>query len=158
MELSDTVKVLRGIPLFSKLDLSKLKLLAFASESLTFENGEVLFHAGDIGDSAYLIDEGEVEICAEKNGNETIVGTLGRHEVFGEMALFRNSPRSATIRARGRATVLRIDGQMFLKLVTENADAALGVMRALSDKLARATDQLEEQEEKIREAKAHDLV
>lgn len=150
MDFGEAVQVLRRVPIFSKLEPSKLKLLAFASDYLTFDDGEVLFLEGDMADSAYLIDEGEVSICAGDAGNEIMVGTLGRHELFGEMAIFRNEPRVATIRAKGPVKVLRIDGDMFLRLVTENPEAALGVMRMLSEKIARATERFEAVEEKVR--------
>ena len=139
MDYLDAVKVLRSNPLFSKLDQAKLKLLAFASEYQTFKDGEVLFNAGEPSDCAYLINEGEAIVVVEKDGSEIIINTLGRHEVFGEMGIFRNSARSATIKAKGDLSVMRIDGDMFLSLVTENPDAALGVMRLLSDKVASAS-------------------
>ena len=150
MDYLEAAKVLRGIPLFEKLDPAMLKLLAFASSHLTFDDGEALFHAGDAADSVYLIDEGEAVILAEGEDHEVFVGTLGRHEMFGEMAIFMNSSRSATIKAKGTLKVIRIDGDMFLKLVTENPDAALGVMRALSVKIARAMESYEALEDKVR--------
>ena len=150
MDYLDAVKILRGIPIFASLAPSKLKLLAFASEYLTFEDGETLFHIGDPADCVYLIEEGEAGAYGEKDGREVLVAVLGRAEVFGEMAIFRNSTRSATIRAHGKLKVMRIDGNMFLELVTQNPDAALGVMRALSDKIARAMEEYEEMEGRVR--------
>ena len=132
MDYGDSVKVLRGIPLFAKLDPAKLKLVAFASDYLTFEDGEALFQVGEPADCAYLIEDG------------------GKNQMFGEMALFLNSPRTATVRAKGPLGVLRIEADMFLGLVTENPDTALGVMRALSDKLTRAMESYEELDGKVR--------
>ena len=150
MDFGEAVQVLRSVPIFSKLDSSKLKLLAFASDYLTFEDGEVLFLEGEPADSAYLIDEGEVLICIGEAEREVVIGTLGHHELFGEMAIFRNSPRVATIRAKGAVKVLQIEGDMFLRLVTENPDTALGVMQMLSDKIARTTERFEVVEEQAR--------
>ncbi|MBT3361233.1 MAG: Crp/Fnr family transcriptional regulator [Rhodospirillales bacterium] len=150
MDFGEAVQVLRSVPIFSKLDSSKLKLLAFACDYLTFDDCEVLFYEGEEADSAYLIDQGEVLICAGKADNEMVIGTLGRHELFGEMAIFRNSPRVATIRAKGQVKVLRVEGDMFLRMVTENPDTALGVMQMLSDKIARTTERFEVVEEQVR--------
>jgi CRP-like cAMP-binding protein len=150
VEFGEAVQVLRSIPMFSKLDPSKLKLLAFASDYLTFDDGEVLFLQGEPADCAYLIDEGEVLICAGEKESELVVGTLGKHDLFGEMAIFRNSPRVATIRAKGPVKVMRIEGDMFLRMVTENPDTALGVMRMLSEKIARTTERFEAFEEQAR--------
>ncbi len=150
MDYGDSVKVLRGIPLFAKLDPAKLKLVAFASDYLTFEDGEALFQVGEPADCAYLIEDGEAEVVAEVEGRDVIVSVLGKNQMFGEMALFLNSPRTATVRAKGPLGVLRIEADMFLGLVTENPDTALGVMRALSDKLTRAMESYEELDGKVR--------
>lgn len=151
MQYSDAVSILRGVPLFANLDRSKLKLLAFSSTYLTFEKGEALFVVGDRADSAFIIEEGEVEILVQGDAGEIRVGTLGRHELFGELAVFLNAPRSATIRAIDALTVLKIDADVFIRMVTENAGAALGVMQILSDKLLRATQSFERAEDRVRE-------
>jgi len=140
----DAVKVLRDISLFSQLDQSKLKLLAFASDYQTFEDGEILFLAGDPSDAVYLIDEGEAEAYVDVEGQDITVATLGKSDLIGEMGIFRNRSRSAAMRAKGQLKVIRIEGELFIQMVTENPEAALGVMRALSDKISKATESYEE--------------
>jgi CRP/FNR family transcriptional regulator, cyclic AMP receptor protein len=154
MEFSDAVQVLRGTPIFSRLDPARLKLIAFASQYLTFEDGEALFHAGDPSDGVYLIDEGEVGILADKDGHAVTVAVLGRHDLFGEMAILRNAPRVATVRARGRTRVLRINSDMFLGMVTEDPDVALAVMRILCDKVANTLESFEKLSEKVRRSQS----
>ncbi|MGF1640663.1 MAG: cyclic nucleotide-binding domain-containing protein [Rhodospirillales bacterium] len=144
MQYAETIAALRAIPLFANLELPKLKLLAFACAYLTLEDGEALFHEGEPSDSVYVIDDGRADICVgEEAGGEVKVATLGRQALIGEMGIFRNSGRSATIRAVGPLKVLRIDGDVFLRIVTESPDAALRVMHILSDKLARTTENYE---------------
>lgn len=143
MQLTETVAVLRGIPLFASFDPSKLKLLAFSSRYLTLHAGEVLFLEGDPADSVYLIDEGEADIFTGQGDHEIKVAKIGKHGLVGEMAIFRDAPRSATIRAAGELRVLKIDGDVFLRVVTEHPHAALTVMRILSEKLAATTDEYE---------------
>ena len=144
MQYADTVAVLRGIPLFANIETAKLKLLAFSCAYLTLEDGEALFYEGEISDSVYIINEGKADIrVGGANGSEVTVATLGKQALIGEMGIFRNTPRSATIRAAGPLKVLKIDGDVFLRIVTENSDAALAVMQILSDKLARTTEDYE---------------
>jgi len=143
MELLKEAETLRKIALFTKLDPSKVKLLAFTSQLLTYEDGEVLFEEGDAADAAFVIMEGEVEILADTGKGKVVVGKLGKDQLFGELALFNNAPRSATLRAKGRLQALRIADEKFIKLVTENPGVALEVMRQLSDKLARSHKQVE---------------
>ena len=154
MEFGDAVTLLRGIPLFAKVDPAKLKLLAFASDYLTFEDGENLCKQGDHADTVFIVDEGEVDVVAEVEGAEMAVAKVGKHALVGEMAIFRNTTRSATLRASGRASVLSFAGDMFLRMVTENPGAALEVMRMLSEKIAETTVLLEHIQEKLRDLEA----
>ncbi len=149
MQYGDVISVLRGLPLFSKLDPSRLKLLAFSSTYLTFEKSEDLFREGDAADGAYLIDEGEVDVLIVREDREVKVGSLGRHDLFGEMAIILKQPRTATIRASSRLKVLKIDAEVFLRLVTETPEAALAVMRSLSEKIARATERYQHLEARV---------
>ena len=141
MDLTTEAEMLHKVPMFSKLELSKLKLLAFTSELCTFDASEVLFEAGDAPDSAYVIMEGAVEIVAETEAGPVVEGVLGTNELFGELGVLTNSPRSATIRAQDRLVALRITDEMFLKLLAENPEVALDVMRQLSEKLVRSHEQ-----------------
>ena len=141
MDLTTEAELLRKVPMFSRLELSKLKLLAFTSELCTFDASEVLFDAGDAPDSAYVIMEGAVEIVAETEAGPVVEGVLGTNELFGELGVLTSSPRSATIRAQDRLVALRITDEMFLKLLAENPEVALDVMRQLSEKLVRSHQQ-----------------
>ena len=154
MDIQQETESLRNVPMFAKLDPSKLKLLAFTSQQLHFEDGEVLFRLGDRADCAYVIISGKVEIVAETESGEIVAGTLGKNELVGEMAILTNSPRSATIRARGELLALRIGEDMFLKLLAENPEVALDVMRQLSRKLARSHHQFEELQSRLQRLEA----
>ena len=140
--------------MFSKLERSKLKLLAFTSECLTFEDGEVLFRAHEPADCAFVLMSGEVEILAETASGQFLVGTLGENALLGELAIFNRASRTATLRARGSARVLRIAEDVFIKLVSENPEVALDVMRQLSDKLTRAHRQFEQLKSELSERPA----
>ncbi len=149
MDLATEAEMLRKVPMFSKLELSKLKLLAFTSERCTFDASEVLFEAGDAPDGAYVIMEGAVEIVAETEAGPVVEGVLGTNELVGELGVLTSSPRSATIRARDRLVALRITGEMFLKLLAENPEVALDVMRQLSEKLVRSHEQFVELQRRL---------
>ena len=129
--------------MFAKLDASKLKLLAFTSEILTFEDEDIVFHAGDSADCAFVIMEGAVDILTDTESGPIVALTLQQNQLFGELALLNNAPRSATLRAQGQIKVMRITIDMFLKLLSENADMALDVMRQLSYKLAKSHHHVE---------------
>ena len=77
MSLNEEVELLRNIPLFAKLEPSKLKLLAFTSERITYEADQVLFRQGDVGDAAYIIVDGSAKVLVETGEGEIEVATLG---------------------------------------------------------------------------------
>ena len=98
--LNAEISALGQVPLFSEMDASRLKLLAFTSERLTYSKGEDLFHQGDTGNAAYVILEGAVDIIVGEGDEEIIVSHLDKNELVGDMALpkhqtaFRNRPRT----------------------------------------------------------------
>ena len=143
MDLLQEAELLRKVPMFSRLEPAKLKLLAFTSESLSFDDGEMLFSVGEPADCAYVIMDGEVEVMADTEAGEIVAVTLSKNELFGEMAVLSHAPRSATLRAKGSLMALRISEEAFIKLLTDNPDVSLDVMRQLTDKLARALRQFE---------------
>lgn len=68
--------------------------------------GDWLFREGDMGDNAYIIEKGAVEVSVRARGVEREIARLGRGEIVGEMALIADSPRSASARAIGDTTLL----------------------------------------------------
>ena len=138
MDLVQETDLLRKIPMFAKLDVSRLKLLAFTSEMVNYQDGDILFNIGDSADSAYIIMQGAVDVIVETDNGYVVASTLNRDQLFGEMALLNNAPRNATLKAHGDLLVMKINADMFLRLISENADMALDVMRQLSNKLAKS--------------------
>jgi len=146
VDIQRETEALGKVPLFSKLEQSKLKLLAFTSELQTYEDGETVFNQGEPADCTFVILDGEADIYAKTrtDGGQVIVGTLKANQLLGELGVLTSSPRSATIRAKGRLMMLCITSDMFLKLLAENPQVALDVMRQLSGKLVLAHHQYEE--------------
>ena len=135
MDVFQEAEMLRKVPFFGGLDPAKLKLLAFTSRALKFGPGEDLMCLGDPADSAYVIIEGDVEIIGKNPTGEFVIGVVGRNALIGEMGVITNSPRGTTVRAKGPVRALRIAGDVFLRLLTDNPGCALHVMRELSGRL-----------------------
>ena len=76
--------------------------------TLVLERAEWVFKEGDPGDSLFLIKSGMVQIVKEINGNDVTLATLSDNEVFGEMALFSDLPRSASAQALVSVTLTNI--------------------------------------------------
>jgi len=144
MSLYSEVEVLRRLPLFAKIDLPMLKLLCFSSERLTFEAGQVVFNVGDSADAAYILIDGYVAISRPSPTGPVVVGTLGPMEIVGEIAVFSDLARTATITATTRVDALRIAKEQMMSIVRANPEAALELIRQLAMRLAKTTAQLTE--------------
>ena len=143
MDVFKEAEMLGRVPFFGGLDSAKLKLLAFTSRALKFAPGEDLMHKGESADSAYVILDGEVEILGETSAGVFVVAVVGRNALIGEMGVIQNLPRGATVRAKGPVRALRISSDVFLRLITENPDCALDVMRQLSARVTASNRRLE---------------
>jgi MFS family permease len=111
---------LRRLPLFAPLRAPELEALARAVRPVAASAGEVVIHEGDAGDLFYLIADGEVDVS--KRGER--VGRLRRGDCFGEIALLRDVPRTATITARTDVQLDALDKTSFLAAVTGHDPSA----------------------------------
>ncbi|MDA0786219.1 MAG: Crp/Fnr family transcriptional regulator [Proteobacteria bacterium] len=144
MSLNEEVELLRNIPLFAKLEPSKLKLLAFTAERITYEPDQVLFHQGDVGDAAYIIVDGAAKVLVDTPDGELEVAALGRNDFVGEIAILCDVPRTATVRASAKTVTLRITKDLFFRLVAEFPEMSVEIMRELASRLEQTTQQLRE--------------
>ena len=142
MSLIQDVEVLRNIPLFAKVDPTKLKLLAFTSERLQYASGDELFHQGDDGDAAYVILEGQADILVDTPKGAVKVAMLGKNDIIGEIAILCDVPRTATVVAHSDLETLRVSKEGFFHLVTQFPQVGIEVMGALATKLYRTTQAL----------------
>ena len=142
MSLEQEVELIRQFPIFSKIQPAMQKLLCFSSERLTYDAGQVMFNAGDAADAAYIIIDGSVEISVPTPSGPIIVNTLGKNELLGEIAIFGDVPRTATAKATAKLEALKISKDMFVKVIRENPDAAIEMIKILAGRLANTTSQL----------------
>lgn len=142
MVLDEELEFLREIPLFSRIELARLKFLAFASRQTTFGEGEELFRQGDVGDAAYIIIDGEVDVIVEGPNGEVPITRLGKYDLVGEIAIIVDVPRTATVRTVGEMTALVISKELFSRMVKQFPEIAVEIMRELALRLERTTAQL----------------
>jgi CRP-like cAMP-binding protein len=144
MILKDEVELLRRVPLFAGVEPTKLKLLAFTSDRMSFEAGQILFEQGDAGDAAYVVLNGSAEVLVNRAGSQIKVADLEKNAIVGEIAILCDVPRTATVRAHERLETLKISKDQFLRLLAEFPDIAIEIMRVLADRLGRTTAELSE--------------
>jgi CRP-like cAMP-binding protein len=142
MLLNDEVELLGKVSLFAGLQPSQLKLLAFTSQRLTFEEGDILFRQNDPAYEAYVVLSGTAEVIVEINGSEMVVASLEKNAIVGEIAILSDVARTATVRAATELETLCIEKEQMLKLLKEFPSMAIDVMRVLAERLTATTADL----------------
>src|SRR5262249_49485681 len=112
--------LLAGLPIFAPLSTYALERLAAQLAEHAVAAREAVYSQGDGGDAFYVIESGDVDVV--KDG--ATVSTLGPSDFFGEIALLRDVPRTATIRATSDVRLLCLDRDSFLATVTGNQASA----------------------------------
>jgi uncharacterized membrane protein len=137
-----TIEALRSVPLFSRLDdgaAMRLRELIVVRE---VPAGTLLFKVGDVGDAMFLIEAGRVRIYIhDGDGDDVTLAELAGGDFFGEMAIVDGKPRSAHAAVIEEARLAVLSRTDFLAFVRGNADVALEMVSAISERLRR-TDEL----------------
>ncbi len=104
--------------------------------------GDVLFREGEVGDFAYQVVKGKIEVC-KFNGDEYVtLSILEKGALFGEMALIDKQPRSAMARATEEATVKEIDQDALLGYLKNSPQTAFNMMQQLASYARNANEKL----------------
>jgi MFS family permease len=126
--------VLRGVPFFVSLPETALERLAAAAERVQVPAGEDVVKQGEAGDRFYVVAEGELGVSVD--GAE--LATLHDGDYFGEIALLRDVPRTATVRARRDSVLVALDRDDFLTAVNGYAPSLSSAEAVVGLRLARA--------------------
>lgn len=136
---------LARVPLFAGLDAREIGALVPAARSLTFRARQEVFHKGDPGGQLYVVVRGRLKaLTTSADGDDVVFGIMGPGEVFGEVALLSESPRSATVRVIEKAELLVLDRRDFLAFLRKNPDAAVRLLGLLAERLKRASELVED--------------
>src|SRR5258707_12961288 len=100
MNLNEEVEVLKGVPIFAKMEPAKLKLLAFTGERMTFGAGQEVCHQGDLGDAMDVILGGAADVLSETEKGQIRVAEIKKNGFSGVTATPHAPPANATINAR----------------------------------------------------------
>ena len=127
------VALLEAIPIFEPLPEAALEHLANTLSPSLAAADEAVFEQGDRGDAFYVIQEGTVDVIRDG----TVVATLRNGAYFGEIALLRDVPRTATVVPRTESQLLRLDRDQFLATVMGNVTSSRNADTIVADRLGR---------------------
>ncbi|HEX5148550.1 MAG TPA: cyclic nucleotide-binding domain-containing protein, partial [Candidatus Limnocylindrales bacterium] len=125
------LRLLDRVPLFAPLQLAVKEELAAGLRHQTAAPGEAIVRQGETGHRFFIVEAGEVAV--EIDGRTT--GRLGSGDAFGEIALLRDVPRTATVRAVAAVGLATLDRESFIAAVTGHADSALAAEQLIVDRL-----------------------
>jgi MFS family permease len=129
------IALLQGVPMFRPLPLPAIERLARGLEPVTVPARQVTFNQGDVGDYFYVIESGQAEVIGEGR----TVATLEPGQAFGEIALLRQVPRTATVRAATELRLQALASAHFLPVVTGFTPSALAAGASVDVMLDRYT-------------------
>ena len=139
---------LRRLPLFAELSDEDLERLHQMAEVFFVPSGHTLIEEGAPGDALYIILNGEIEITKREGEREVVLASRGAGEFIGEMSLFQEGPRTASVRIVQKSHVLVISRTAFETFLSGSPSAALMVLRSMVGRL-RSTEALLMQQEKM---------
>ncbi len=156
MSLQQEYEVLRRVPFFAEIEPAKLKLLAFMSERVGYDDGKIVCHQGDPGDAAYLIIDGDKADIVLEGWPDRSPSRRWRAPTrsSARWRSSRNAPRNATVRAKGRLVALRIAKEPFMRMVREFPNMAVSIMQELAHRVESTNNQLRTARSEVNQLRA----
>ena len=135
------LELLPKVPLFSQLDQNDLQTLSASARERDYQSGEVLMHQGDSGVGLFILSRGKVSITQVRNSEVFDLGTLESGQVFGELSLLDDMPRTATVTAIEPCSVIIVPIWDFRAALRENPSMALSLLATLSKRIRNIENQ-----------------
>ena len=132
-----TADILAKVPLFSSLDRKDLLTLAASARERQYQPGEELVRQGDTGVGLFILTSGRVRVTQTRQSEMFDLGVLDHGQVFGEISLLDDLPRTATVTAIEPSTVIIVPIWDFRAALRENPSMALQLLTSLSRRIRR---------------------
>jgi CRP/FNR family transcriptional regulator, cyclic AMP receptor protein len=143
---ADVVELLGRVPVFSTLEPSELERIAQLAVPRSFEPGQAVFREGDASDTCYVVRSGHARAIRTHGDGRTItLATFGPGDIFGELAMFEDERRSATVEAVEPTSVVAVLGPDMRRLMTEYPGIATRLVIALGRRLREMNERLSRQ-------------
>jgi len=142
----EAVALLSGVPVFETLGPRELGQIAQLAVPRRFQPGHVVFREGDASDTCYIVRSGHTRAIREHpDGRSITLATFSSGDIFGELAMFDDERRSATIEAIDAVEALAILGPDMRRLMREHTEIAVKLVIALGRRLRAANERLARQ-------------
>jgi CRP-like cAMP-binding protein len=143
---AEVVDLLGSVPAFSTLEQADLERIAEFAVPRAFEPGQAVFREGDASDTCYVVREGHARaIRRHPDGRTITLATFGPGDIFGELAMFEDERRSATVEAIEPTSVVGVLGPDMRRLMSEHPAIAMRLVIALGRRLRETNERLSRQ-------------
>jgi CRP-like cAMP-binding protein len=143
---AEIVELLGRVPVFSTLEQDDLGRIAQLAVPRSFEPGQIVFREGDASDTCYVVRSGRARAIREHADGRTItLATFGPGDIFGELAMFEDELRSATVEAVQDTSVVAVLGPDMRRLMVEHPEISMRLVIALGRRLRETNDRLAKQ-------------
>jgi CRP-like cAMP-binding protein len=145
-KVDDIVSLLGNVPVFEAMGPQDLRRVAEVAVPRRFAAGQVIFREGDSSDTCYVVRSGHARAVRGNTDGRTIaLAHFGPGDIFGELAMFDEERRSATVEALDDLEAIAIAGSDMRRLLREHADIAVKLVIALGRRLREANERLARQ-------------
>ncbi len=146
MRSAEVVDLLAHVPVFATLVPPDLERIAELAVPRSFEPGQVVFREGDASDTCYIVRSGRARAVREHSDGRTItLATFGPGDFFGELAMFEDERRSATVEAIEQTDVVAVLGPDMRRLLAEHPEISTRLVIALGRRLRETNERLSRQ-------------
>ena len=143
---AQVVGLLARVPVFSTLERGDLERVAQLAVPRQFDPGQAVFREGDASDTCYIVREGHARaIRTHPDGRAITLANFGPGDIFGELAMFEDERRSATVEAIEEMSVVAVLGPDMRRLMGEHSEIAMRLVIALGRRLRETNERLSRQ-------------
>src|ERR1700676_3667067 len=143
---TEVVELLARVPVFPPPERGDLERIAQLAVTRRFEPGQAVFREGDASDTCYVVREGHARaVRSHADGRTITLATFGPGNIFGELAMFEDELRSATVEAVEPTAVVAVLGPDMRRLMTEHPEISTRLVIALGRRLREANERLSRQ-------------
>ena len=143
---TEVVELLGRVPVFSTLEAEDLERIAQLAVPRGFQAGQAVFREGDSSDTCYIVRSGHARAVREHGDGRTItLATFGPGDIFGELAMFEDERRSATVEAIEECSVVAVLGPDMRRLMVEHPQISTRLVIALGRRLRETNERLSRQ-------------
>jgi CRP/FNR family transcriptional regulator len=142
----EVVELLGRVPVFSTLEPADLERIAELAVPRSFAPGQAVFREGDASDTCYVVREGHARaVRTHRDGRTITLARFGPGDIFGELAMFEDELRSATVEAIEPMDVVAVLGPDMRRLMSEHPQIAMRLVIALGRRLREMNERLSRQ-------------